>query len=471
MRPMKLLFQLRRFGCLAVGVTAVHAADAPLRDLQPTLGVGARIELIEQFVDHHYYDSAGLMYSHLNWREERPFTAADFSARDSTMAGPEPHQWLSYENSPFISGIFLLAQCYHYQATKDPAALGRAQRAFGSLEANYRLTEQRDPRGEGPQQKAGIVEAAGAPGSTTGFFCKPYYGRATDHTSTEQHFWPLLGLYHYYPLAAPAVQARIAQIFREVSQRWRSGYRINYFGEAWDMEQSNPRAQRHMFLWAVMHRLAFEITHDRASYDEFARLDALFGAIPTPRETAWGLGRPSYVSTEDRSFHIQMVAGAEILMDLEPAHAERYQRGMREWWKFSQIGQREDFLSYYFIRIDTASGAWEKLPLSIKPRALWRSSYLLQNATLPICWYGTRERQAVSSAIVGRLVPELRDEAAQRFGAIYRGLTKEQLKWFADPEGVMPEELHWMLNVLQGDALAFYSLGYWYARAHGQAVP
>ena len=158
-------------------------------------------------------------------------------------------------------------------------------------------------------------------------------------------------------------------------------------------------------------------------------------------------------------------------MDLEPAHAERYRRGIREWWKFSQIGQREDFLSYYFIRIDTTTGAWEKLPLSIKPRALWRSSYLLQNATLPICWYGTRERQAVSSAIVARLVPEVRAEAEQRYGALYRGLTKEQLKWFADPEGVMPEELHWMLNVLQGDALAFYPLGYWYARAHGQAVP
>jgi hypothetical protein len=471
MKPMKLLSPLFQLGCLAAGVAALHAADAPLRDLQPSVPVAARIQLLEEFVDHHYYDPAGLMYSHLNWREERPFTVGDFSGRDSTMAGPEPHQWLSYENSAFISGIFLLAQCYHYEATKDPLALERARRAFGSLDANYRLTEQRDPRAEGPQQKAGIVEADGSAGGSAGFFCKPYYGRATDHTSTEQHFWPLLALYHYYPLATPEVRGRIVQIFREVSQRWRNGYRINYFGETWDMEQSNPRAQRHMFLWAVMHRLAFALTHEQASYDEFARLDALFGAIPTPRETAWGLGRPSYVSTEDRSFHIQIVAGAEVLMDLEPAHAERYRRGIREWWKFSQIGQREDFLSYYFIRIDTTTGAWEKLPLSIKPRALWRSSYLLQNATLPICWYGTRERQAVSSAIVGRLVPELSAEAAQRFGAIYRGLTKEQLKWFADPEGVMPEELHWMLNVLQGDALAFYSLGYWYARAHGLPTP
>ena len=468
---MKLFSHLFRLGCLAAGVAALRGADAPLRDLQPSLPLAARIELIEQFVDHHYYDSAGLMYSHMNWREERPFTAGDFSAHDSTMAGPEPHQWLSYENSAHISGIFLLAECYHYEATKDPVALERARRAFGSLDANYRLTEQRDSRSEGPQQKAGIVEASASSGGGSGFFCKPYYGRATDHTSTEQHFWPMLALYHYYPLATPEVRARIAQIFREVSQRWRNGYRINYFGEAWDMEQSNPRAQRHMFLWAVMHRLAFAITHDQASYDEFARLDALFGAIPTPRETAWGLGRPSYVSTEDRSFHIQIVAGAEVLVDLEPAHAERYRRGIREWWKFSQIGQREDFLSYYFIRIDTTTGAWEKLPLSIKPRALWRSSYLLQNATLPICWYGTRERQAVSSAIVARLVPEVRAEAEQRYGALYRGLTKEQLKWFADPEGVMPEELHWMLNVLQGDALAFYPLGYWYARAHGQAVP
>ena len=48
---MKLFSHLFRLGCLAAGVAALRGADAPLRDLQPSLPLAARIELIEQFVD------------------------------------------------------------------------------------------------------------------------------------------------------------------------------------------------------------------------------------------------------------------------------------------------------------------------------------------------------------------------------------------------------------------------------------
>lgn len=460
-------------GLISVVLAVPAQGDAlTLRMLGPEMSVADRIGLIDRFMHERYYDPTGLMYSHINWDKERPFIADDFTNDDSTVPGPEPWQWMSYENSPFISGIFLAAQCYRYQATRDPEALEYARRAYGSIDANYRLTEQHDPAAGGLSQKAGFIDLAAQPkAAQNGFFCKPYYGQATDHTSTEQHFAPLVGLYRYWPLATPEVRERIKQIFSEVSRRWRAGYKINFFSETWDLEQSYPRAQRHMFLWAVIHRMAYEITHESASYDEFARLDALYGAIPTPRETAWGLGRPSYISTEDRSFHVQIVIGAEILLELEPDNRARYLRGMQEWWKYSFTGQREDLLSYYFIKVDSRTGEWEKLPMSIKPRAFWRSSFMLHNATLPICWVGTRERQGITSAIVARQVPEETGPALNRLGQIYRGLNKDHLKWFADPEGIMPPELNWMLNVLQGDSLAFYSLGYWYARANGIALP
>lgn len=440
--------------------------ELPLAHFDASRSVGERVAQLDRFVHEHYYDPAGLMYSHVNWREERPFTAADFGPDDSTMMGPEPHQWMSYENSPFIAGLFLAAQCYRYEATRDPAALEYARRAYGAVEADYRLSEVA-AADAGPVQKAGIIEVAAKPAVAGGFFCKPYYGQATDHTSTEQHFDPLFGLYRYWQIAPPETRARIRDIFSAVSRRWRAGYRINYFGETWNIEESFPRAQRHMFLWAVMHRLAYEVTGEQACLDEFRRLDALFGAIPTPRETAFGLGRPSYVSTEDRQFHVQIVIGAELLAELEPAGRARYLRGMAAWWKYSSIGQRDDLAAYYFIKIDTASGAWEKLPASIKPRSQWRSSFMMHNATLPIVWEGIRERQSLTGTIVSRYVPAEAAAARQRVAQIFTGLDKAHLKWFTDPEGVMPPPLRWMLNVLQGDALAFYSLGYWYARAHG----
>lgn len=452
---------------LALAALATVGRAGPLAALDARRPVAERIALIDRFVHEHYYDPAGLMNSHMRWDEERPFRADDFSPADSALAGPEPHQWMSYENSAFISGLFLAAQCFRYRATGDPEALACARRAFGSLDANYALSEHADPAAAGPSQRAGLAEAAPAAAPRGGFFCKPYYGMATDHTSTEQHFGALYGLYQYWPLAPTELRPRIRQIFSEVSRRWRGAYRINFFGETWNIEESQPRAQRHMPAWAVIHRMAHAVTGEPECLEEYRRLDALFGALPTPRETALGTGKPSYISTEDRSFHVQIVMGADVLADLEPGAGERWRRGMRAWWDYSLIGQREDLLSYYFIQVDALTGAWRKLPLSIKPRAQWRSPFMLHNATLPVCWLGTRERQAITSAILVHRLPDGAPDARGRLRQVLGGLTKEQLHWFADPEGVMPPELRWMLNVLQGDSLAFHSLGYWYARAHG----
>jgi hypothetical protein len=222
-----------------------------------------------------------------------------------------------------------------------------------------------------------------------------------------------------------------------------------------------------MFSWAVIHRLAYEVTGDADALAEFRRLDSLYGAMPTPRETYWGLGRSSYISTEDRSFHIQLVLGADLLLDLEPGGADRYRRGIEQWWRYSQLGQRDDLLSYYFIEVDAASGTWRKAPPSTTPRALWRTNYAFHHTVFPICWQGTRERQALSSAIVARRLPALAEEAGKRRGACFDGLDRDHFRWMVDPENATPTELRWMLNVLQGDSLAFYPLAYWYGRVHG----
>lgn len=454
-------------GLLAAG-PAVAGEEPTLRGLERIPSLEGRIRAIETFVDRRYYDAAGMMYSHSNWREERPFVAGDFSAQDSTIPGPEPHAWLSYENSVMVAGLFLASQCYRYEATGEVAALELARRAFEAISANYALTENRPAGAAGVRQKAGIVEQpVGGQRREVGFFCKPYYGQVTDHTSTEQHFWPIVGLYRYWKHAPTELRPRLAQMLREVSERWRKGYRINFFGETWDLEQSYPRAQRHMFSWAVIHRLAYEVTGDGDALAEFRRLDSLYGAMPTPRETYWGLGRSSYISTEDRSFHIQLVVGADLLLDLEPAGADRYRRGIEQWWRYSQLGQRDDLLSYYFIEVDALSGTWRKASPSTTPRALWRTNYAFQHMVFPICWQGARERQALSSAIVARRLPALAGEAEQRRRACFAGLDRDHFRWMVDPENATPAELRWMLNVLQGDSLAFYPLAYWYGRSHG----
>ena len=109
--------------------------------------------------------------------------------------------------------------------------------------------------------------------------------------------------------------------------------------------------------------------------------------------------------------------------------------------------------------------------MSIKPRALWKSPFMLHNAVLPICWLGTQERQTITSAIIARRIPGAAVEARARYHRIFAVLDKSHLKWFIDPDGVMPPPLQWMLNIMQGDGLAFYSLGYWYDRAQNASAP
>jgi len=131
--------------------------DSLLAGLEAGQSMGERIARIDRFVHEHYYDPQGLMYSHIKWDEERPFRAEDFGPGDSVMMGPEPHQWMSYENSPFVAGLFLAAQSFRFEATKDPEALVYARRAYGAVEANYRLSE--TPSADtGPVQRLGSLK-------------------------------------------------------------------------------------------------------------------------------------------------------------------------------------------------------------------------------------------------------------------------------------------------------------------------
>ncbi len=103
-----------------------------------------KIRRIETFVHGRYYDNKGILYSHWNFAEERPMRKADFHPDTAGPLGVPMADWYNYENSPMISGIFLAAQCYRYEATRDPQALEMAARAFGSIDASVNATSNSD---------------------------------------------------------------------------------------------------------------------------------------------------------------------------------------------------------------------------------------------------------------------------------------------------------------------------------------
>lgn len=440
-----------------------------LRDLNRHMPLDERIRRIQSFVHHHYYDKAGLLYSHVNFETERPHEEADLADSDPNNLGIPPHDHWNYENSAMNSGIFLAGQCYRYLATKDPEALEYAARAFRSIDVNYRLAEQAAGEPGILMQRAGSIDPNDRWSARAGWISKPYGGMLTTQTSTEQNFGPILGLYLYRRIAPEDVRRRIDAMIVGVADLWyQIGYKINFFGETWEFEKSMPRAQRHMPVWACINRIAYEVSGEKRFLREFQRLDSLFGAMPTAQQTNFGLGRRKYISTEDRSFHDKEVIVGSILGQLEPAARERYLTAMAAWWKFAQTGFYDDsFYSYYYIELDTVSGEWRPLPKSLKPRQQWNSPSMWQNGTFPVCWGENAARLSFSSILLAQASPAHAGEAKALATKIFACLDRQQLRYMKDPQGSLEKPLRHMANILSGDALAYYPTGYWCAKYHG----
>src|SRR6266545_1633256 len=117
-----------------------------------------------------------------------------------------------------------------------------------------------------------------------------------------------------------------------------------------------------------------------------------------------------------------------MLIDLEPQFKERYIRAMAGWWKFAQIGMRDDLFSYYYIELNTVSGEWRPLPKSVKPRQLWNSPSMWQNGTFPVCWGETAARLSVSSPMLARRSPEHAKQARELSSNIFARLDRQHLR-------------------------------------------
>lgn len=466
---------LRRREFLITGSGAALAAPSPapasstdtLRNLSSSMPLAERIRIMESFVHNRYYDPAGLLYSHINFAEERPHREEDLAGADPNNLGIPKHHLQNYENSAMNSGIFLAAQCYRYMATQDPQALEYAAKAFRSIDVNYQLSEQ---AAGGPpilMQRAGSIDPNDHFAARPGWICKPYGGLLTTQTSSEQNFGPILGLWLYRKIAPETTRKRIDSMIVGVADLWREiGYKINFFGENWEFEKSMPRAQRHMPVWACINRIAYEVSGQRRFLAEFRRLDALFGAMPTAQQTNYGLGREKYVSTEDRAFHDKECIVADILMELEPASAPRYLRGMTGWWKFAQIGMDENYLSYYYIELNTVTGEWRPLPKSIKPRVQWNSPSMWQNGTFPVRNTEYAVRLSLTSCILARRNPDLAQQALKLAQGIFSKVDHGRMRYMHDPENCLEPSLKYLTNLISGDALAYYPAAYWYGRYH-----
>jgi hypothetical protein len=89
-----------------------------------------------------------------------------------------------------------------------------------------------------------------------------------------------------------------------------------------------------------------------------------------------------------------------------------------------------------------------------------------QNGTFPVCWGEVAARLAVSSMMVSRRNPEKTTEARDLARRIFSKLDRSHLRYMIDPENSLEPPMRYKLNLLSGDALAYYPTAYWYGRLH-----
>ena len=107
-----------------------------LPDLQGVT-LDEKVERLQKFYEKVAFHESGIMYSmqKIDQGAVRPFTSVDFEDRvwlDTSKWRIKPAgQWelTNNENSITTSGLYLVSQCYRYEATGDGAALAEAARA------------------------------------------------------------------------------------------------------------------------------------------------------------------------------------------------------------------------------------------------------------------------------------------------------------------------------------------------------
>lgn len=444
-----------------------------------------KVAALQEFLGDHYFHSSGMMYSHWYWGADalRPFHPEDFAGQSvpSTRAGFSAAGYISSENSPWVSGLFLWSQCLRYRATGDEQALVYAAKAFRSLDTVFAL-----------------AEAAGTPG----FLCKPYDWKLSEETSPDQYIATTLGLWAYREIAGRAERQRIDVMLPAMADWWRErDYTIAYFERRFRILDDAYHAPT----MACLHAIAYQITADRRYLDEARRLLTLAGPwqtridlerarmlaelrgdnsrafdIATAQsnrdlgDAVYDAARAPFVvrNTENRAAMWMMVAAANGLFAHELSLSGLLQQAIARYFDHCRLGLRPDLLSHYFIQVDLERDTWHPIRRPLTPeRRAWAEQSghsLFVGYDSEICW-GDAAARIADIALIGHLrAPSLCPGALTLTRDLLARLDNQRLHWFVDPDGSQwIPELHWMRDSISSDAPVFATLAYWRARVHG----
>ena len=171
---------------------------------------------LEQYIEDHFIDSNGLLYSMLDSSTDGPLTEETFAGNpglewpDWKVEGFTQSEFGHYENYGMIAGSFASAMLLKYQLTGDKTALERARRTFKGIWHAAEIGKELE----------------------FGYLPKIYGDRFSLETSTDQYLYILNAFDEYRRMEECSAdeRAKIEELIVAAVEFWRKrNYRYTYF--------------------------------------------------------------------------------------------------------------------------------------------------------------------------------------------------------------------------------------------------
>ena len=399
-------------------------------------------ELVEEKLERFYDEKTGLMLSSLKKDNWSPWTPEDFSGDVLVPQADyyEPNTYdgvMLYENSGMVLGTFLSAMCLKYADTGDPEALKKAERTFRGIVKIYELSQSIAP----------------------GFYCKPWGGRLTDETSSDQYIYTLTGLDDYYSFASDTEKKLIQQMIPSMAEFWMShDYIWNYLGEKLHWHESR-------FIGFM--ELAFKYSRDikfKKEADRLIRLQKASGQIP------YDANRIRRDKNGKTIFTPYPEACLSSLLSLLPALKENpeldFEKTCTGLYQLGRLGLSEDGTAYSFLEKNAEEEEFHEIPVSETVYTPVPAKYLQFFGV-----YGPYRKGGMQTLMYSRfllLVKEYITVPEDVCSLVEKLLSltweNDHLTWFEDPHGIFPSGIQWMTNTISGDAFSHWLWCYWKLR-------
>ena len=376
------------------------------------------MENFDSFIEEHFVDPHGVVYTMLDAATLKPADAAFFApfakikstCRNSLRTwGPDtfsPEEFWAYENCGMTTGAYLNSLCSALRTPGDGTEeiRKRAKRTFDALVHIYDIGQTLEK----------------------GFFPKIWGNRLTNQTSTDQCLYAVHSMHNYYPFASEKDRKKIAEIIVGIAEFW---YRKNYILTYLDRKD---------MVWPPLRFPPLLMLAYRYSGNEDFRTEAL-RILNAHRDSI-----PEYLVRNDWLYcsadHLTMdTMNFELMADFAPVPEEWHEilyPGLRKEW-----GQYRKSLTpdgYYWINMHYDQKTETALPLEKEcPRSGW--STMIVRAGLQL----------------SRLIPDIYPEALEAAEPVLNKLAPEEMYYYhPDDKRQFPPDRHGEMLFLSGDAIA-----------------